>query len=356
MQKMLMFLLVCAMGATLGGCKKEEQIEAYSAAKDAPPPVRPVAAAPARQPIQWALPTGWTQLPGDGKFRYATIVTDDQPQLSVVVVPLNGPGGRSVQANVARWEGQLKLPPTSEEDLQKLVTPVMAGDVPAQLVELLGPAGEKQERMLGALIPQGEQTWTFLLRGPAEMVAEDKEKFVEMVKSVRFAETSASAEVQATPPAGDESDAATGAAHEAGLAAWTMPEGWQTVAPTSRMRALTLKVPGGGQVLVSRFGKDVMSDRMMNVNRWRSQVGLPPTDDVNANQPGKTAVGAEEADLYDLSGPAKGEQEPKRLLVAVAPQGETLWFFSFLAPAKVSGEQKAAFEAFLKSVRFGEAK
>ncbi len=333
----------------VGGCKKEEAIDTYAAPKDAAPPPPKQAAAPAVEPIQWDEPTGWTRTPGDGKFRYATIKTDDQPQLSVVVVPLNGPGGRSVLQNVVRWEGQLKLAPSEEADLSKLVTPIQQGDLTIQLVDLQGPASEKQERMLGALIPHGEETWTFLLRGSNDAVQADKEKFVSLVKSVRFDSPSKS---EVSSPSDDPIVAA---AQRSGLAAWTTPEGWQAVPTTKQMRVLTLKV-NGAELAASQFPKRIMADdlKAMNINRWRGQVGLPPTEDLSLNTPVKLAVGSQQVDLYDITGPVAGDQEPKRLLVAIIPQGENIWFFNFSGPAKTVTDQKPAFEGLLKSVRFAE--
>ena len=352
LRKSLLLCLACALGAGMGGCKKEEAIEVYAAPKDAPspPPMQTVAEA-AFEPIQWTEPTGWTRTAGDGKFRYATIKTDDQPQLSVVVVPLNGPGGRSVLANVVRWEGQLKLPPSEEADLPKLVTPMQQGDLTIQLVDLQGPAGEKQERMLGALIPHRDETWTFLLRGSNDAVQADKDKFVSLVKSVRF-DVPAKSDAH-SPHAAD--DPITAAAQRAGLAAWTTPEGWQAVPTTKQMRALTLKV-GAAELAASQFPKRIMSEELkgMNINRWRGQIGLPPTEDLTLNTPVKLAVGSQQVDLYDITGPVAGDQEPKRLLVAIMPQGESFWFFNFSGPAKLVTDQRPAFEAFLKSVRFAE--
>ena len=46
----------------------------------------------------------------------------------------------------------------------------------------------------------------------------------------------------------------------------------------------------------------------------------------------------------------------KRMLVAVLKQDETSWFFKLLAPADVVARQQAAFEAFVKSVRFDAGK
>jgi hypothetical protein len=145
-------------------------------------------------------------------------------------------------------------------------------------------------------------------------------------------------------------EAAGGAAdqaHAAGLTNWVLPADWTAQQPTSTMRVLTVRA-SACELIVPKFPKMAMNDKLSNINRWRGQVQLPPLDNADPQAPAKVIVGGDEADLYDFTGPVT---PGTRLLVAVAPQGETLWFFKLLGPANEIAAQKEAFTGFLKSVK-----
>jgi hypothetical protein len=60
---------------------------------------------------------------------------------------------------------------------------------------------------------------------------------------------------------------------------WRVPESWQFVAEERPMRLATYVVQGPEgpvEIAISRFPGDV-GGMLANVNRWRGQVGLPPT-------------------------------------------------------------------------------
>jgi hypothetical protein len=301
--------------------------------------------------ISWTLPVGWKQLPGDGQLRFATIQTDGQPPLSISVVRLNGPGGRSLVMNINRWEGQLKLPPTAEADLGKLVTTLQTAGGMVHLVELTGPAGDQQERIVGALFFTDNDSWSFLLRGQAKQVTAAEDQFKALVSSIQQTTTAAPSVADATPAS---ASSPTDLAHAAGLTAWTTPSGWEIEQPTSAMRVASFRV-GASEVVISRFPQAAMNDRLMNLNRWRGQVQLQPTDNVDGDPPTKTVVGGIDSELYDFAGPTSANGEAHHLLVAVAPQADSFWFFKFLGPASEITAQKPAFDAFLKSVQLGGA-
>lgn len=107
-------------------------------------------------------------------------------------------------------------------------------------------------RMLGAVIPHGDEVWFLKLQGPEKLVAAHKTEFDGVLKSFRFV---------------DQKDKPV---------AWTTPKGW-TAQPETENRYATLvfdnketpleltitRLPGGGNVVA-------------NVNRWRNQLSLNP--------------------------------------------------------------------------------
>jgi hypothetical protein len=132
-------------------------------------------------------------------------------------------------------------------------------DAPAGAAER--PAGEPKDRTLAAIVPVGSQGWFFKLTGPKDAVAAKEHQFVTFLKSLHF-----SAE---------------------GKPEWTLPQGWQqrggsdiryaTLVLDSdknangRTSALEVSVT----VLPKASGDDV-SYALVNVNRWRGQLKLPP--------------------------------------------------------------------------------
>ena len=112
-------LLVIALVATAFcvGCDRDDQVRAYQSPKEAPAPASDEAAADSRRLMEWTVPPGWKELPGD-QMRYAAFaVAPNDPSVVLTVITASG----DVLANVNRWEGQLGLPPTSASDLNKVV-------------------------------------------------------------------------------------------------------------------------------------------------------------------------------------------------------------------------------------------
>ncbi len=132
--------------------------------------------------------------------------------------------------------------------------------------EYYGPNGPPQQAeaaaiqqgadgMMGAIVPRGEQLWFFKLVGPNKAVEAQATSFARFIDSLNFKEAADS------PPE------------------WKLPEGW-TQEPGSGMRYATIKVDSAEKPLemsVITFPKppgDEESAILLNVNRWRGQLGL----------------------------------------------------------------------------------
>ena len=93
---------------------------------------------------------------------------------------------------------------------------------------------------------------------------------------------------------------------------------------------------------------------LMNVNRWRDQLGLPELDEAQLMDAlKKVKVGSADGLAVDFTGPGKppGKGQRRILGVVVSRQGLT-WFIKMDGPADLVGDQKAAFDKFLGSVKF----
>jgi hypothetical protein len=142
--------------------------------------------AESRSRLQYATPEGWKEKPDPKGIRVVVFEIADGA-VEAGVTSLGGPGG-GVLGNVNRWRGQLHLQPVDDQQLQKEVRPIEVAGTPGHYVDLTGPAAAEKPpvRILGVILPRGEQTWFFTIKGPADLVEKQKAAFEAFVKSVRF--------------------------------------------------------------------------------------------------------------------------------------------------------------------------
>uniref|UniRef100_A0A7C4QTQ0 Uncharacterized protein n=1 Tax=Schlesneria paludicola TaxID=360056 RepID=A0A7C4QTQ0_9PLAN len=158
-------------------------------------------------------------------------------------------------------------------------------------IQLPPPEGKtapapRAERLLGAIVPRGEQTWFFKLSGAPERVAACEEPFTRFLQSVQF-----------SPQGAPE---------------WTLPEGW-TQEPGSGMRFATLIVDPREPPLeltviaLPTADSDLTEQVLANVNRWRGQLQLPPLtkDDLPRETKTLRLPGNETATIADFQGTTK---------------------------------------------------
>ena len=136
---------------------------------------------------------------------------------------------------------------------------------------------------------------------------------------------------------------------------WQTPEGW-TAAPPGEMRVASFKIPGhnGKQAEVSVIPLPGLpgSDEA-NVNRWRGQVGLSAVSPDELKKSMEIVeAGGQPAQLYDIAGKNPGNGEATRILGVIQHRPDAVWFFKMTGDADLAEQQKPAFVAFLKSVKF----
>lgn len=343
----------------IAGCeKKEEAVRTYDAPKDP-------------QLVSYAVPAGWQTAQINPKLQHAGWTAGpDEKRVSITVSYLfnDAPAARDLAMNVNRWRNQLGLAPLPPAEIPSLVKTADAGGTSLQVVDLVNEDATK--RTYAYIAPRADRVWFYKMTGAPEAVDAAKPKFDAFVKSAKYLSpaeaplTVASAEsampglppshppVNSTPQPIPAPAAAAANGNAAGLT-YTLPAGW-TVQPNPRpMRILTIQTAGNppAEVIVSRFPGNV-GGTAMNLARWRGEVGLPPTDDANANQEKPIKVGTADGQLLEFVGPA-GEGA-KMSLVAKRTVGDNTWFFKILGPAQSVTTQRGAFEQFLASVRFAD--
>ena len=366
----LLVIPLMIVSALLVGCDRDAEIRSYQAPKESAPlalaqapgqpgqpgqvpqgqvPVPPAPAAD--ESPTFTVPQGWTDL-GAQSMRFAQFqVSADDPTALVTVIPLGRESG-DLLSNVNRWEGQVGAPATKADDLPKVAKQMDVNGVPVTVVDLTG----EKLRTLAAIVPRGERVWFFKLTGNVNTVGAQAQNFDAFIKSIRFgagAAGGAPAPDGGLPAsAGSNTNANAAPAQLSGEPTWDVPAGW-VKQPDKPMRFATFKTSSDAsapEVIVSSFG--AFGTMLDNINRWRGMVGLEPVADEKDQSVEKIQIAGQDAALFDLTGPAKDGQPAKRLMIAMVPAGQTVWFFRISGPADAVGAQKASFEALLKSVKF----
>lgn len=140
------------------------------------------------------------------------------------------------------------------------------------------------QRMLAAIVPQGQQAWFFKVIGSPQELEQHAEPFKSLIQSIRFEEDKPQ---------------------------WELPAGWQSN-PGSGMRFATLDLDGDdGSLELSVTPLPIFGEMdeyvLSNVNRWRGQVGLAPvTQDTLPDESEELDVNGVKVVLVDLK-PAGSE-------------------------------------------------
>lgn len=135
--------------------------------------------------------------------------------------------------------------------------------------------------MLAAVLPEGDRAWFFKLAGPIALVDPLAERVDQFFASVR---------------------PATGGPHPQ----WRLPENWQEQAATG-MWAATIVIPTSSKSLelsvTALPWSGAPGELLSNVNRWRGQLQLAPTDGMGlAKCTRELKVGDATMTIVDLSG------------------------------------------------------
>jgi hypothetical protein len=167
-------------------------------------------------------------------------------------------------------------------------------------------------------------------------------------QAIRVYDIPKEAEPQQQMPAMDNVATATGSAE----IHWTVPQGWTAKADSQGMRFATFAVSAERPDVVATVVALGSGDVLANVNRWQQQLGLPPSKAEELDSVVKHFdVAGESASEVDLNGT---QTPPMRMLAAIVPHQGRFWFFKLMGPAEVVATQKEKFEAFVRSVEFGE--
>jgi hypothetical protein len=170
------------------GAVEEVPPPANVASSALPPPAPPVAADVAPDMPQWKPPTDWTETePGPMIFKKFSISDPAGAKAAVSISFFPGDVG-GVFANVNRWRGQMGLSPLEADRLASVTETVETAGGKATLVDFTGTDAKTGQlaRLIGAIVPHGEQTWFYKLLGSSALVGKEKDGFVQFVKGVHY--------------------------------------------------------------------------------------------------------------------------------------------------------------------------
>jgi len=293
-------------------------------------------------PVLTDLPKGWRR-GGEKPFRYATLdVETEEKQLGVSISKLprrdDSTWDQQVEDNVNRWRGQLGLGKSDQKWAEAEPLEVRAADfnTDAIWVDLVGTQNSSpmtapfanrvppptnsdasgsqpalsDDRMLAAMVPKVDDVWFFKVRGSQESVASVATLLKGFVESLEF---------------------------DKGVPVLTdLPTGWtRGEEKPFRYATLNVETPTGKlDVSVSKLGRQEErpweEQVEMNVNRWRGQMGLSPSDqqwaggqplEVKAADSGSVWVDLTVTPEANQPSVSAGTGQPKELLTFEPPEG-----------------------------------
>jgi hypothetical protein len=160
------------------GARTGETSQGQPPSAEVPAPPRPEGG------LKWALPKGWSELPGGG-MRYATFKTPFEGRLEATVVVLPGPAGGEL-ANVNRWRNQISLPPLDEPGLAKARTTLTSKAGAVNVYDFTSEGSTKSRLVAGYITTPDGNTWFLKLTGDVSLVAKAKPDFTRILGSLHL--------------------------------------------------------------------------------------------------------------------------------------------------------------------------
>ena len=139
---------------------------------------------------------------------------------------------------------------------------------------------------------------------------------------------------------------------------WKLPAGWRE-AGAGQMSLANFTIAGGAgqEAQVSITPLPLMTGReALIVNMWREQVGLEALPDEEVTKQFQSVeIGAEKANLFEITGKGKDSAGPLRIITAMVHRNDSSWFYKLSGDAALVDAQKPAFLEFLKSIQISQA-
>lgn len=375
-----------SLALALSGCGKEK-VTVYEVAKDQPQPTAPASsdphqhgaagdphgmAAAALPRVKWTkLPAGWQENPAPGPMRAASFLVKGEGDevAELAAIPMEGMAGMDLQL-VNMWRGQVKLATVTEAEADKQAVPVTIGGEQGKLYEMASTEpvidATRKGRIVVGVLKRGDTSWFFKLAGEDALVAKAKPAMIEFVKDITFAppEPAAVAGLPAGhPPMGGSSASAMmraggGDTIPPGTGErpkWEVPSTWTEVARSQFLVAkFRVTAEGGAKADINvSMSSGSGGGLLMNVNRWRAQLSLPPVDQAALDKEAKAIeVAGGTGTVVDFSGEEAENRVPSRCIGVMVPQHGEAWFYKLMGPEALVTRERDAFLKFVRGVQY----
>jgi hypothetical protein len=137
---------------------------------------------------KWNVPAQWVETgPRTMVLQSFAVAGDAGANAEITVSSFQGEAG-GVLGNVNRWRGQMAQPPIDASQLDGVTESLAAVEGQATLVDFMGTNAKTGQpaRLVGVIVPHGENTWFYKLMGDAKVVGGQKDSFVQFVKTVHY--------------------------------------------------------------------------------------------------------------------------------------------------------------------------
>jgi hypothetical protein len=254
-------------------------------------------------PLAWTEPKDWKKDP-PSRDRYATFRIEAKPKELEIKVSMLPAKGFAMMPNMHRWQKQVNVPLSEavQDNEAYLTREKVDGIGEIRWVDMTGLGVHTVSKAADAADDDGKD----LLHG-----------FQMKQAKVPFK--------------------------------YQVPDGWDQQ-PPGQFAAVVFEVAEGdkkAEVTLTSAGGNLTS----NLNRWRGQIGLPDLGRGEAEPSAvQLKVAGTDATYVDLKNPA-GPAQKNRILGVIVPMGQTSWFIKMTGPIDWVGQNKEAFETFVKSFK-----
>jgi hypothetical protein len=293
--------------------------------------------------VTFDKPQSWQ--PGEvrGLRKAAFVVSEGDEKAEVTVIDLSASAALWLP-NVNIWRQQIQLARCSEGELVKITSSMDVGDVEGQFVELVGP----EEAILGVMAVRGSRSWFVKMKGDAQLVQAETERFQQFVKSIEFR----AAGDRPRQPGRSVSGATTGSSP----IDFNTPEGWVAGRAGGMRKAAFLVNDQEQSVEVTVIDLAASAGELLpNINRWREQIALEPITEQELTrlvQP--VPFAGVEGQYVEMLGP-EGTEPRQAIFGTIAVRGPKAWFVKMIGDADLALREKERFQQFVASIRFVDA-
>ena len=185
----LEFLKTLHLGGNAGEAAGAADPHAGLGLQETPAPQAGTATAEAASDApKWNVPPQWVEAPPRAMvFKGFEVAGNAGAKAEITVSFFPGDVG-GLLANVNRWRGQMGQPQMDASQLDGVTESVATLGGSATMVDFMGTNARTSQpaRLVGVIVPHGDNTWFYKLMGDAKIVKGQKDSFVQFVKTVQY--------------------------------------------------------------------------------------------------------------------------------------------------------------------------